>query len=171
MGPQGSTILLLGGPGAILGGKKRVPKTTHLSIPTFSTKLTKKASPKGTRGLNFLVPFSLCFARFHQNLPRAPKITKKTNKTKDKRTYFCVLFANFLCYMLQWCSHALWFYGCNRVDKKLHKKRKNSIVAPSLSRIQEHISQAQYPELLSICPKIGCNYFRHELYLPLLLLL
>ena len=80
------------------------------------------------------------------------------------------MFANFLCNMLQWCSHALWFYAASAFTKTCTKKE-NAIVAPSLSSIQVHISQAQYPELLSICPKIGCKYFRRELYRPLLLLL
>ena len=44
-------------------------------------------------------------------------------------------------------------------------------MAPLIIEDSGHISQAQYPELLSIDPKICCNYFRRELYLPLLLLL
>ena len=62
------------------------------------------------------------------------------------------MFANFLGYMLQWCSHALWFYGCFRVHKNLHKKRKcdsgpliiedpSAHFAGTVPRASEHLSE------------------------------
>ena len=71
------------------------------------------------------------------------------------------------------CNGVRMHYGSNFASALTISctRKKDAIVAPSLSRIWVHISQPQYPELLGICPKLGCNYFGRELYLHLLLLL
>ena len=151
-----------GGAWALLGGNKESQKTYRFLMPTFRRNCRKWTSKWNTGGLTFWHLFGPFWQDSTKTCPE-PLKSQKTNK-KSRKPYN----SSALCLLIFWaiCCNGVPMHSGSMAASAFTKtctKKENAIVAPSLSRIQVHISQAQYPELLSICPKICCNYFRREL--------